>query len=211
MCLVMLSLSACVLSATVRVGAQAGTTATPVSLAAASSTTTAPRRTLSFRDRLEDGFAWTALYVSPRASSGSPFRLGVQVLPTFAFGVPLATPGPQNEAARAVLHPSFFGGFFLRVSPIGFWGSVHGFLGTAEVQGAATLPEASFQSPAILVYGVGLDALGGILGVSWCGVSLRQAGFFGPEAASTNFVRFELDFGAMVSLVAGTIRAVDPR
>lgn len=153
---------------------------------------------------LQRGWLATALLRSdPSWKWGGHQQWGLQVLPSFSIGIPIAVLSSENDATRAMRGVTAVGGLAARVSPIGFWASLDLFFGTATLTNSSILPEAQYPSPSLMLFGIGVDALGGMIGVSWMNVLLHHDGFFSDVGASTSFIQVQIDLTAVGTTVAG--------
>lgn len=161
---------------------------------------------------LQSGWLNNAIILSPRSYRlGGLYRWGVQVLPSLAVGIPFGISNPDGEASNALNGTTVIGGAAVRVSPIGFYASILGFVGTTSVGADANLDAMKYKSPALLLYGAGFDVLGGFLSLTYVKASLKKNGLFSSTGDSITYAQFGIDFSTLAFTAAGAARASDPK
>lgn len=149
---------------------------------------------------LQTGWIGAAILVGK--GDGPYVRHALQVLPTISIGTPVAFFNGENAAEHALRGIGTVGGATVRYSPVGFWASVHGFIGTSTVS-AEKLDPAVYKNPALLLYGVGLDVLGGALGISLMAAGLKPDGLNSRQESTACYLQFSVDLTALGLTAAG--------
>ncbi|WP_437925697.1 hypothetical protein WMF37_42715 [Sorangium sp. So ce291] len=146
--------------------------------------------------------SWLATSILVGKGYGPVVRHAVQIMPSFSLGIPIAFIGKENDAELALRDVHAIGGLFVRYSPLGLWASVHGFFGTSTIT-SAKLDPVKYPSPAMVLYGGGIDALGGSVSLSILGASLRPDGLFSRSAETAAILQMGIDLTAIGITVAG--------
>ncbi len=152
---------------------------------------------------LQQTWLGTAVWVGRGA--GEFWRPAVQILPSVSLGVPIAFFGKSTDAERALRGVSAFAGLTARFTPIAFTGSVHGFFGTAAT-GSSELASETYPAPFLRVFGVGVDALGGIAGLSVLHTQLAPDGALSRKTSSASLMTLSIDLTA-IGLTASALGA----
>lgn len=160
---------------------------------------------------LQAGWLNASLLLSRRTTAWLGLRRwGLQLLPSFALGIPFASLTKQNDATNTLGSVKFIAGIAARVTPIGYWVSLHGVIGTSDVSNNGVLDKAFYPSPALLMYGVGIDGFGGALGVTFLHADLHRSGLFASDVGSSaDFFQVTFDLTSLGLLAAGAARSGD--
>jgi hypothetical protein len=145
--------------------------------------------------------AWTSTAIVVSRGYGSYFRHALKVLPTISIGVPVTKWG-NADAQTAIKGVSGLAGLTVRYSPVGFWASVEGFLGTASVS-AGSLDKQIYPSPALLIAGVALSVMDGLVGMGINWASLRKDGISDSSAGTATTLEVSID---LTSAVLGLVQ-----
>ncbi|WP_437567921.1 hypothetical protein [Sorangium sp. So ce542] len=147
---------------------------------------------------------WLATSLVTGKGHGKFFRHAFQIMPSFSVGIPIVFFGKENDAELALRNVHAVGGLFARYSPTGLWISVHGFAGTSTVS-STKLDPTRYPSPAMLLYGGGIDGLGGLVSLSVLGASLRPDGLFSRSAETAAILQLGIDLTAVGITASGLI------
>jgi hypothetical protein len=126
---------------------------------------------------------------------------GLQILPTFGLGIPFGRDS-STDAGKALKGVKALGGLVLRYSPVSFWASVHGVIGTAQVD-ASELDRTMYPNPFIVGTGAGIDVLGGILSLTYFRTMLRGDGITSETRSSSGYFNVGIDLTAIGVGIAG--------
>lgn len=131
------------------------------------------------------------------------FNCALQVMPSFTLGVaPFAL--DHSEAGNAVKGLSAIGGLSVRATPLNYWISLTGFLGTSTVN-SKKLDPMKYPNPGLVLTGFGFDVAGGLLGLNWFRASLRSDGIFDSESDYEWFATASIDLTALGLLAVGAV------
>lgn len=135
------------------------------------------------------------------------WRHGVAVLPTVSMGLPVTIFGDSDRpAAKALNSTKTFAGVLVRYTPLDFWASLHGLVGTADALKTEALP-AEYVDPAALIFGIGADVAGGMLSLTYMRADIRKDGLFSASGDKVTFLNLGIDLGAVILTLSGSVRA----
>lgn len=147
--------------------------------------------------------AWTstAVYVS---KGRGKIRHAVKILPTFTLGWPIDKWG-DTDAQNAQKGATGLAGLTARYSPFAFWASVNGFLGVGTVATGELTSSSGrkYDSPALLMSGLGLDVADGALGIGIYWASLRPDGIQDKPVGTARVLQVNID---LTSAVLGAVQ-----
>lgn len=130
-------------------------------------------------------------------------RIAVQILPTFTLGIPFGF-DDKKSVAQALSDVTTIGGVVIRGTPASHWLSAHLMLGTTSVK-SEKLDPIEFPNPRVVVFGAGVDGLGGMLGLTYVWAQLRHDGLFGKTDGSDSFFSVDIDLTAAGLALAGAL------
>jgi hypothetical protein len=155
----------------------------------------------------ENNWARTAVWMegTRHYALGGKYRWGVQIMPSIGIGIPFAISNSSGDTAKALQGTRTVGGVLVRLTPFSFYASLVGFLGTSDVGKDVSLDTKIYPSPAMLLYGGGIDILGGALSLTYVHAMLRTSGLLSPQGDATNYVQFGIDLTAFAIGTTGAL------